>query len=58
MTLRAAALCYGDFLLRSIKVAGSMRKWAEVDDYCDRFERLMANLPPVPQPLVWNGDYA
>lgn len=58
MSLRDAALRYGDFLLRRLRLAGTFGRWTEVDDLCERFERLMANLPPVPQPLVWQGDYA
>lgn len=58
MTLREAALRYADVLLSRIKIAGFGRRWDEVNDLCDRFERLMANLPPVPQPIVWDGDYA
>ena len=58
MTLRNVALQYGEFLLARIRVAGLMKQWAVADDLCDRFERLMANLLPVPQPLVWEGDYA
>lgn len=58
MSLRDAALLYGQLLLLMIRRAGTLRRWSELDDLCDRFERLMANLPPVPQPLVWDGDYA
>ena len=56
--LRDAALRYGELLLRQIKMAGAMRRWAALDDLCDRFERLMSSLPPVPHPLVWEGDNA
>lgn len=58
MTLRDLAFAYADLLLRGIKLAGFRNDWTEVSTLCDRFERLMANLPPVPQPLVWEGDYA
>lgn len=58
MSLRDAALRYGVFLLRQIKLAGFGQEWARVEDLCDRFEHLMANLPAVPHPLVWEGDYA
>lgn len=59
--LRAAALRYGALLLLLIRRAGVFKRWDQVDDLCDRFERLMANLPPVlpvAHPLVWEGDYA
>ena len=58
MSLRDAALRYGEFLLRQIRFAHQRRDRRAVSDLCDRFERLQANLPPVPQPLVWQGDYA
>lgn len=58
MSLRAAALRYGDLLLKLIHRRALMRQWEDFNDLCDRFERLMANLPPAPQPLVWDGDYA
>lgn len=58
MSLRDAALLYGEFLLVRMRRAGRMGYWAVVLDSCERFERLMENLPPVPQPLVWEGDYA
>lgn len=58
MTMRDAALRYGELLLRRMKVAGVAGRWAVVEDSCERFERLMANLPPVPMPLVWEGEYA
>lgn len=58
MSLRDAALRYGEFLLRRMKIAGAMGHWPVVEDCCERFERLMVNLPPVPQPILWEGDYA
>lgn len=58
MSLRHAALLYGEFLLCSIRHAARFGRWAVVDDLCDRFERLMENLPPVAHPLVWDGDNA
>lgn len=58
MSLRDAALRYGAFLLARIRAVGQLRQWDEVDDLCDRFERLMASLPPVSHPHVWEGDYA
>ena len=58
MTLRDAALRYGELLLRSIRFNGAARRWEVVADRCDRFERLMTNLPPVAYPLVWEGDGA
>lgn len=58
MSLRDAALRYGEFLLSRLWLAGRFGRWGEVDDLCDRFERLMDNLPPVPYPLTWDGDYA
>lgn len=58
MTLRDAALRYGEFLLRRLRIAATMGQWSAVDDLCNRFERLMANLPPVPFPLLWEGDFA
>lgn len=57
-TLRDAALRYGEMLLRLIRANGLAGRTDGLDDLCDRFERLMENLPPVPEPLVWQGDYA
>lgn len=54
MSRRDLALRYGELLLSLIRRAKKDEVWA----LCDRFERLMANLPPVPRPLVWDGDYA
>lgn len=59
--MREAALRYGALLLLLMRRAGTFKRWGQVDDLCDRFERLMANLPPaspVTHPLVWEGDYA
>lgn len=59
MTLRDIALRYGEFLLHRIRILGHYNGYTDaVSDLCDRFERLMENLPPVPSPLVWEGDYA
>lgn len=58
MTLREAALRYTEFLLRQMRIAGARGNWLSVADLADRFERVMANLPPVARPLVWDGDYS
>lgn len=58
ISLHAAALRYSDFLLRQIRIATAHGRWDVVSDLCDRFERVLENLPPVPYPLVWHGDYA
>ncbi|HET6916651.1 MAG TPA: hypothetical protein VFH56_11230 [Acidimicrobiales bacterium] len=49
-------LRYGQLLLRLIRLRAARREWATVSDLCDRFERVMASIPP--QPLLWEGDYA
>lgn len=56
--LREAGLRYGEMLLRLIRINGAAGRMPVAMEMCDRFERLMANLPPVTSPLVWEGDSA